>query len=83
MVLDAYFFNNDSFLMGIQFYCVSKLNKKEAIFQKKTPKSFRSFQLGFIFFYFLTKGGNNLLETSPKPIRTSSFLQKPFMITVS
>jgi len=35
------------------------------------------------FFYFLTNGGSNLLETSPNPNLTPLFLQNPFMITVS
>ena len=33
--------------------------------------------------YLRTNGGNNFEETSPKPILTCPFLQKPFMITVS
>src|SRR5687768_17302816 len=33
--------------------------------------------------YFRTNGGNNLLLTSPKPIRTSAFLHQPLIQTVS
>src|SRR5690606_10360248 len=35
------------------------------------------------FFFLVPNGGSSLLDASPKPIRTLSFLQYPLRVTVS